>query len=67
MGIWFFIIVRLFSCYILRQAWSGKKENVNAAQQALLVRCKANSDAQRGKYAGSGKAGESLYVANYKY
>jgi len=49
------------------KAWGGKKENIKAAQQALLVRCKANSDAQRGKYAGSGKAGESLYVANYKY
>ena len=48
-------------------AWKGKAENVVAAQKALTVRCVANSLAQLGKYHGSGKAGESLYVADYKY
>lgn len=49
------------------KAWAGKKENVKSGQAALLVRAKANSQAQLGKYRGSGKAGESLHVANYKY
>lgn len=48
-------------------AWQGKTENVKAAQNALTIRCKANSDAQLGKYKGTGKKGESLYVADYKY
>ena len=30
--------------------WMGKEENVPAAQQALLNRCKANSEATYGKY-----------------
>ncbi len=49
------------------KAWSGKKENVKAGQAALMVRAKANSEANLGKYKGTGAAGESLYVANYKY
>jgi fructose-bisphosphate aldolase class I len=52
------------------KTWAGKKENVAAAQQALLVRAKANSDAALGKYVASGVAGaasESLYVKDYKY
>ena len=49
------------------KAWGGKKENVKAGQAALTVRAKANSEAQLGKYKGSGVAGESLYVASYKY
>jgi len=49
--------------------WQGKDENWKAAQDALLVRAKANSEAQLGKYVGSQDQGskESLYVANYKY
>ncbi|KAH7421215.1 hypothetical protein KP509_13G046200 [Ceratopteris richardii] len=50
--------------------WSGKKANVAAAQANFLARCKANSDATLGKYAGDAKgagADESLHVANYKY
>lgn len=35
------------------KTWGGNPENVKAAQDALLVRCKANSDAQLGKYEGS--------------
>jgi fructose-bisphosphate aldolase class I len=49
------------------KAWQGKPENVKAAQEAFLVRAKANSEAQLGKYKGSGAAGESLYQKNYKY
>lgn len=52
------------------KAWGGKPENVKAAQEALLLRARANSEAQRGKYAGSaaGKGGdESLYQKNYSY
>jgi len=30
--------------------WMGKKENVPAAQKALLARCKANSEATKGAY-----------------
>ncbi|KAJ3326516.1 hypothetical protein HDU76_012861 [Blyttiomyces sp. JEL0837] len=52
------------------KTWAGKKENVAAAQKALLVRAKANSEATLGKYVSSGSAGsasESLYVKDYKY
>ncbi|KAL2914754.1 Fructose-bisphosphate aldolase 4, cytosolic [Polyrhizophydium stewartii] len=52
------------------KVWGGKHENIPAAQKALLVRAKANSEAAQGKYtgdaAGSG-ASESLYVKDYKY
>ncbi|AQL04500.1 Fructose-bisphosphate aldolase 7 cytosolic [Zea mays] len=51
--------------------WVGKKENVAAAQATFVIRCKANSEAALGKYAGSGAgdaaASESLYVKGYKY
>ena len=62
------------------KAWQGKDENIAAAQAALLVRAKANSEAQLGKYepakangagagagAGNGAANESLHQANYTY
>lgn len=51
------------------KVWAGKKENVAAAQKALLVRAKANSMACVGKYDGSAAAsgGDSLYVKDYKY
>ncbi|KAJ3364765.1 hypothetical protein GGF31_008911 [Allomyces arbusculus] len=52
------------------KVWGGKAENVKAAQDALLVRAKANSEAARGIYQGSASgaaASESLYVSNYKY
>lgn len=52
------------------KAWQGKKENVKAAQEQLLVRAKANGLAAMGKFQGgqSGKAsGESLFVANHSY
>ncbi|KAG2309197.1 hypothetical protein Bca52824_028945 [Brassica carinata] len=44
------------------KTWGGKEENVNKAQDAFLVRCKANSEATLGAY----KA-ESLHVMDYKY
>lgn len=50
-------------------AWGGKKENVEAAQKALLARARANSEASKGEYvAGSQPSSfESLYVKNYVY
>jgi len=35
------------------KAWNGKDENKKAGQDAFLVRAKANSEAQLGKYQGS--------------
>ncbi|XP_021287346.1 fructose-bisphosphate aldolase, cytoplasmic isozyme 1 [Herrania umbratica] len=52
------------------KTWGGKKENVAKAQQAFLLRCKANSDATLGKYTGGsarGLASESLFVKGYMY
>ncbi|XWS55961.1 hypothetical protein CRYUN_Cryun09bG0045000 [Craigia yunnanensis] len=52
------------------KAWAGK-ENLKKAQEALLVRCKANSEATLGTYKGDAKLGEgaaeSLHVKDYKY
>nr|AAD38403.1 fructose 1,6 bisphosphate aldolase [Onchocerca volvulus] len=51
-------------------AWGGKPENIQAAKEAFLKRAQANSLAQLGKYtggAGSGAAGENLYIANHAY
>ena len=49
------------------EAWQGKAANIGLAQAALTKRCIANSQASQGKYQGTGIAGESLYVADYKY
>jgi fructose-bisphosphate aldolase class I len=55
------------------KTWSGKKENVDAAQKALHVRAKANSEATLGKYYGPGNqeatatGKESLHVKDYNY
>ena len=51
------------------KAWQGKTENIKAAQDALLARARANSDAQLGKYqsSGDGANSESLVVKNYIY
>ncbi|KAG7027222.1 Fructose-bisphosphate aldolase 2, cytoplasmic [Cucurbita argyrosperma subsp. argyrosperma] len=53
------------------KAWAGKDENIPKAQDALLVRCKANSEATLGTYKGDAKisegASESLHIDNYKY
>lgn len=51
--------------------WQGKAENIAKAQAALMVRAKANSDANKGVYggdaAGGAGAGASLHVSNYSY
>ncbi|KAK7345402.1 hypothetical protein VNO77_16006 [Canavalia gladiata] len=53
------------------KAWSGKDENIPKAKAALLVRCKANSEATLGTYKGDANLGEgaseSLHVKDYKY
>ena len=53
------------------KAWSGKEENLEKAQKAFLVRCKANSEATLGTYQGDATLGEgaseSLHVKDYKY
>jgi len=37
----------------VQAAWQGKEDQVGAAQQALLQRCRLNSLAREGKYARS--------------
>lgn len=52
------------------KVWKGQEANVKAAQDALLVRSKGNSEACQGTYSGSAAsadASESLYVKDYKY
>jgi fructose-bisphosphate aldolase class I len=52
------------------KAWLGKDENVAAAQEALIFRARANSQAARGTYAGGAAGGagsESLHVKGYVY
>jgi fructose-bisphosphate aldolase, class I len=53
------------------KTWAGKVENVEKARAAFLARCKANSEATLGKYAGDAAGGEgvseSLHVKDYKY
>ncbi|GLJ46036.1 hypothetical protein SUGI_0969830 [Cryptomeria japonica] len=53
------------------KTWGGKPENVGKAQAALLSRCKANSQATLGTYAGDSAqaagVAESLHVKDYKY
>ena len=52
------------------KTWGGRPENVNAAQEALLIRAKANSLAQLGKYTGEGESDDAkkgMYVKNYSY
>jgi len=51
------------------RAWAGKDENLEKAQETLIARAKANSEATLGKYQGSkdASAGESLHVKDYVY
>ena len=50
------------------KAWLGLPENVQAAQNVLLARAKANGEASNGKYeGGSGGDTSSQFVANYSY
>ena len=49
--------------------WGGKPENVKAAQDQLLARAIANSEANLGRYIPGSQPSdqESLYVKNYQY
>lgn len=50
--------------------WAGKVENVKKAQQALMIRAKANGEANLGQYKGDAATADaikSLYVKDYKY
>merc|ERR1711865_74046 len=50
--------------------WGGKPENIKGAQEILIKRAKANSDAQLGKYVSDGEdasAKEGMYVKGYTY
>ncbi|KAE8687044.1 putative fructose-bisphosphate aldolase 2 [Hibiscus syriacus] len=52
------------------KTWGGRPENVKAAQDTLLVRAKANSLAQLGKYTGEGESEEAkkgMFVKGYVY
>lgn len=52
------------------KTWQGKPENVKAAQEALIKRAKANSDAQLGKYTAAGEskdAAKGMYEKGYVY
>jgi fructose-bisphosphate aldolase class I len=64
-----FSYARALQNSVLR-TWKGDAKNNQAGQEALLVRAKANSDAQLGKYdpsTESAEAGKSLYEKGYKY
>ncbi|KAG8383411.1 hypothetical protein BUALT_Bualt04G0010000 [Buddleja alternifolia] len=52
------------------KTWGGRPENVKAAQEILLVRAKANSLAQLGKYSAEGESEEAkkgMFVKGYSY
>lgn len=51
------------------KTWGGSDDNIKKAQEALITRAKANSEATLGKYKGSNDAAasESLHVKNYVY
>lgn len=52
------------------KTWGGLPENVQAAQEALLIRAKANSLAQLGKYTAQGESEEAkkgMFVKGYSY
>jgi fructose-bisphosphate aldolase class I len=52
------------------KTWQGEEGNIKAAQDALLSRAKANSDAQLGQYQATAedkKLGESMYQKGYVY
>ncbi|KAI4373258.1 hypothetical protein MLD38_011401 [Melastoma candidum] len=52
------------------KTWKGQLENVEAAQKALLIRAKANSLAQLGRYSAGGESEEAkkgMFVKGYTY
>ncbi|KAF4350981.1 hypothetical protein F8388_021688 [Cannabis sativa] len=52
------------------KTWQGRPENVTAAQTSLLIRAKANSLAQLGRYSAEGESEEAkkgMFVKGYTY
>eukprot|EP01084_Bolivina_argentea_P051290 94347_1 len=52
------------------RAWKGDDKNLKAGQDAFMVRAKANSEAQLGKYTGDAATEDSkktLYEKGYTY
>jgi len=52
------------------KTWKGEEGNFKAAQEALLKRAKANSDAQLGKYSADGEsadAAQGMFEKGYQY
>nr|CAB3472475.1 unnamed protein product [Digitaria exilis] len=52
------------------KTWQGRPENMEAAQKALLVRAKANSLAQLGRYTGEGESDDAkkgMFQKGYTY
>jgi fructose-bisphosphate aldolase, class I len=51
------------------KTWQGSDANRAAAQESLLRRAKANSEAQLGKYTPEGEdaSAEGMYEKGYKY
>uniref|UniRef100_A0A2P2KMV3 Fructose-bisphosphate aldolase n=1 Tax=Rhizophora mucronata TaxID=61149 RepID=A0A2P2KMV3_RHIMU len=52
------------------KTWQGRPENEEAAQRALLIRAKANSLAQLGRYSAEGESEEAkkgMFVKGYTY
>ncbi|KAJ1479721.1 fructose-1,6-biphosphate aldolase, partial [Baffinella frigidus] len=49
------------------KAWSGEDDNLKKAQTMLVERCRANSDAQLGRYLGGSGETACLFQSNYKY
>jgi len=52
------------------KAWKGDDKNIKAGQDALMVRAKANSEAQLGKYKGDAATDDAkatLFEAGYTY
>lgn len=49
------------------KTWGGKPENFEKAQEELIKRAKANSEASLGKYEGGSGSTESLYVKGHVY
>ena len=52
------------------KTWKGLPENVEAAQKSLLIRAKANSLAQLGRYSAKGESEEAkkgMFVKGYTY
>jgi len=52
------------------KTWQGRPDNVEAAQKSLLVRAKANSLAQLGRYSAEGESEEAtkgMFVKGYTY